>query len=358
MYNESLSSLYKSKQMNKKERFYRVLKREKLDRLPVQLDFSPKALDKVAKNWGIDNKEEELLDFLGNHIVYAYMDDVYNKIKIRENFDKRILYDEWGIGWDTQQEGLFIADHPLDNIENYQHYKFPELDKKDLFKSAKKKIEKYSNDYIVCSYHVLCLFERAWSLRGLENFMIDMMSRSNFVNDLLDRITGYQIKVAEKYVELGVTCARTGDDYGGQSSMLFSPELWRKLFKPRLEKIWDVYKKADIPVILHSCGNVEPIIPDLIEMGLDVLHPLQPEAMSVEELSQKYGKDLSFYGGLSIQKVLPLGSPEDVKEDVKKCIEVLGKNNGYIIGPANSITSDVPLKNIEALISSIDKYNV
>jgi len=343
--------------MNKRERFFKALKHENLDRFPVQLDISPKALDKITEVLSLKKSQKETLDLFGNHIIYAYLDDVYGRIRRRSSFKGKIVYGKWGLGWDTQQEGLFIADHPLADLNKFKDYSFPDPNDDKLLITAKKIIEKYSNEYIICSYHVLCLFERAWALRGLENFMIDMVTNRYFVEELLDKITDYQVRIAERYVELGIDCGRTGDDYGAQNGLMFSPNLWRNLFKPRLKRIWEVYQKAGIPVMHHSCGDIRAIIPDMIEMGLDILNPIQPEAMPFEELG-KYSKNIVFYGGLSIQKVLPYGTEDDVKQNVKRCIELLGKDNGYIIAPANAITSDVPMKNIKALLEGIKEYSI
>ncbi|MTI60434.1 MAG: hypothetical protein FH762_10775 [Firmicutes bacterium] len=342
--------------MNRKERFFKAVKHEEIDRLPVQLDLSPKAIDKITNAVNLENNELSFLEFFGNHIVYAYLDDVYGKIKKRTDFKEKIIYDEWGIGWDVEQEGTFLAVHPLADLDKYKNYLIPDPNDDELLVTAKDKVNNYSDDYVVCSYQVLCLFEKAWALRGLENFMMDMLTNVGFVEDLLDKITDYQVRIAERYVEIGIDCGRTGDDYGGQSGLMFSPDLWRKLIKPRLKKIWKVYKSADIPVMHHSCGDVRSIIPDMIEMGLDILNPIQPEAMPLEELIQ-YSSDLTFYGGLSMQHVLPFGSTEEVKQEVKNAVQLLGKNNAYIIAPSNTINSDVPIENVKALLEGIEEYN-
>ena len=136
-----------------------------------------------------------------------------------------------------------------------------------LWMGLKATIAKYGDDYFVTSYQRWLLFERACWLRGVENFLTDMIVDRPFAEWLLDRITEYQVEVARKYIEIGIDCGRTGDDWGSQMGMLFSPDLWRGLIKPRLKKVWDVYHDAGLPVIHHSCGDIRPIIPDLIELG-------------------------------------------------------------------------------------------
>jgi uroporphyrinogen decarboxylase len=222
---------------------------------------------------------------------------------------------------------------------------------------AKAIVPAYSHSHIVCSYQVTALFERAYAVRDYENFLCDMMVEEDFANELLDKIADYGVNVAKQYVACGVTCGRVGDDYGTQNGMLFSPEIWREMLKPRLKRIIDVYKENGLPVILHSCGDIRPIIPDLIEIGVDVLNPVQPEAMPIEELAENYGKELTFYGGISTQRVLPNGTEEEIYDEVRRVISVLGKHNGYVVSTGIAITSDVPMENVKALIRSIAELN-
>ena len=135
-----------------------------------------------------------------------------------------------------------------------------------------------------------------------------------------------------------------------------SPEMFRKFFKKRYKKMWEVYKDKNLPIFHHSCGNIIKIISDLIEIGLDVLNPIQPEAMSPDELSKKFGRRLSFFGGISTQKTLPFGTPQDVKNEVINRIKVLGKNNGYIISPSHEVTSDCKDENFIMLIKILEDY--
>ncbi|MBC7217256.1 MAG: uroporphyrinogen-III decarboxylase-like protein, partial [Candidatus Caldatribacterium sp.] len=131
---------------------------------------------------------------------------------------------------------------------------------------------------------------------------------------------------------------------------------WRRLFKPRLEKIWRVYRESGVVVMHHSCGDVRLVIEDMLDIGLQVLHPVQPHAMSLEELAQKFGERLVFHGGIDTQRLLPFGTPQEVKEAVQRCIETLGKHRKYIIAPSQEIMNEVPTENILALVEAIREY--
>lgn len=340
-----------------KQRMLNAIQRKSEGRHPVQIDLTPLALDRLFSYLNQPRKgEEELLDFFDNSIVYAYLNDPFGKLragKVKENE----MFDEWAIGWSGTSEGTFFTHHPLENMDNYKSYEFPDPNAPRLMDHAEDCVARYGDRYMVTSYQVICLFERAWALRGFENFLTDMIIDEDFAEELLEKITDYQVTVAQRYVKAGVACGRTGDDYGMQTGMLMRPEVWRKMIKPKIKRIWDVYHNAGLPVIHHSCGNVLEIIPDFIEMGLDVLNNCQFEAMAPESLSP-FGEHLTFYGGLAAQSVLPCGTPEEVRQNVRRCIEVLGANNGYIVSPGIALTSDVPNENIEAMISAIKEFNV
>jgi uroporphyrinogen decarboxylase len=180
---------------------------------------------------------------------------------------------------------------------------------------------------------------------------MDLADRPRWVEDLLERITDIQLRLARRFLELGVDGGYFGDDYGAQRGMLFAPATWRALFKPRLARLFSVFCQAGRPVILHSDGDIWPILPDLVDMGLTCLNPVQPEVLGHERLYREYGKRLSFYGGISTQTVLPAGSPRAVEEAAAACARELAPDgSGLILGPSHRMQSDIPLENVEAML--------
>jgi len=199
----------------------------------------------------------------------------------------------------------------------------------------------------------MCLFERAWSLRGFDAFLMDMLDETEWGEDLLERITQIQIALAKRFVALGVDGGYFGDDYGAQRGMLFSPELWRKLFKPRLARMFAVFRDAGLPVILHSDGDNWEIMPDLVEIGLTCYNPVQPEVLEHKRLEREFGNKLSFYGGISTQTVMPFGTPDEVREATRACIRDLAPGGtGLILGPSHRMQSDIPAQNVEAMLEA------
>lgn len=342
-------------EMTRKERMLAAIRRQPHDRVPTEIDFSPKMLDVVCKHYGAPCRgEEELLPWMDNHLVYCFINDAFGMQRKRILGGGKIAYDNWGCGFDISQEGNCQVVHPLEDDDAILTYEFPDPNAPGLLDWAEEAIPKYKNDYLVCSYQVTCLIERASALRGFENFLCDMVADEEFADELLDKIADYQVGMAKRYIRAGVECGRVGDDYGSQKGMLIDPNLWRRLVKPKLARVVRTYKDAGIPVILHSCGDIRPIIPDIIEIGIDVLNNVQPEAMPREDLEQYRGK-ITFYGGISTQQVLPHGTEEDIYNEVKACYDAYGPGDGLLLSTGISVMSDVPMKNLNALMRAFNE---
>ena len=154
----------------------------------------------------------------------------------------------------------------------------------------------------------------------------------------------------------GVDGGYFGDDYGAQRSLLFSPKLWRQMIKPRLARMFAVFRQAGLPVILHSDGDIWPILPDLVDIGLTCLNPVQPEVLNHERLFREFGKHLSFYGGISTQEVLPKVSPAEVRAATLACVRELAPDGtGLILGPSHRMQSDIPAVNVAAMLEAFPK---
>ncbi len=185
--------------------------------------------------------------------------------------------------------------------------------------------------------------------------MISTITEPEKLEVLLDIITGYQKQLTRSILESGCKGVRFTDDWGIQTSLFISPELWRKYIKPRMKILFDIVKEYNGLVFQHSCGHMEEIVQDLIEIGCDVLDPFQPGANDIFRLKEEFGSRLSFMGGLDTQSYLSFGSPEEVKHEVKKVLTIMGKEGGYIAAPSHTIT--IPEKNRIAMIDAIDEIN-
>jgi len=271
--------------------------------------------------------------------------------------DDRYIYDNFHVVWLKNVDGIRDVVNPGKGNPDLDAFPWPRADVPGLFDHVLDGLAQHKNEYYVVGLQHLGLFERSWLFLGYENLMEKLAADITYVEELMDRILEFHVGLAHCFVELGVVDAvRTGDDYGTQKNLQFSPNMWRRLIKPRLAKIWEIYRNAGITIMHHSCGNIEAVIPDLIELGLEVLHPVQPLAMSIERLAEKFGKQIAFHGGIDTQQLLPFGIPGEVSAAMKHCVETLGANGRYIIAPSQEIMNDVPIENIKALVDGIKKY--
>ena len=195
------------------------------------------------------------------------------------------------------------------------------------------------------------LWERATFMRGMEALLADVVLHPGFVASLLENLTEYILHtMAILFERFDFEAIAVSDDYGTQRAMVISPGHWRYFIRPCLARIYGLAKTHGRTVFHHSCGNNVPIIGDLIDLGLDILHPIQPEAMDVEFLKREFGRQLTFCGGISTQHLLVEGTPEEVRREVRRLKAVMGRGGGYILEPGITIQADVPLGNMVAMM--------
>ena len=188
-------------------------------------------------------------------------------------------------------------------------------------------------------------FEKAYFARGIENFLADMAGEPKYAKSLLDMIIRKNIvNISE------IDGILLGSDWGSQKSLLMSPDVWHEMIAPGEQREYDLIHEGGKDVWVHSCGNVEAIMGDLVKMGVDVMNPVQPECMDLVKIKRLHGDKLTFWGGVSTQQTLPYGTPDQVRAEVSQVVDILGAGGGYILAPAQSIQSDVPYENACAMI--------
>jgi len=204
---------------------------------------------------------------------------------------------------------------------------------------------------------VTTVFETAWALRGYERALMDLVVNPELIEAVFDIPFNYHLTAAKKLVEMGVDMIWIGDDVGAQNRMLISPDTWHRFFKPRLATFISTLKRINpaIKVAYHSDGNIYPIIPELVEIGLDILNPIQPRSMDPEKVKRQYGDRLCFWGSIDEQHTLPFGTSAEVEKEVITRLKTLGKNGGLIIGPTHHVQLDTPLENLWAMVNTITK---
>jgi uroporphyrinogen decarboxylase len=272
---------------------------------------------------------------------------------------------EWGImGVPGKLAHFEHMLHPMEQFESPEEilaYPFPDFNESYRWNGFEAKVAALkNNDLIAIAFMQMTIFEIAWYLRGMENFMIDLMDNRAFAETLLDAIMNIRIGMAEKYARAGIDILMLGDDVSTQIEMMMDPGLWREVLKPRMIKVINAAKgvKPDILIFYHGDGNLQAIIPDLIEIGVAVLNPVQPECMDPVVIKERYGDRLSFWGTIGTQTTLPFGTPADVETAVRRNIETVGKGGGLLLAPTHMVEPEVPWENIEAFLGAIKKYGV
>jgi len=376
--------------LTKEERVLRVIRGQEVDYLPSQITFSDRTRDRqIADVLGLDGPEA-LEDYLENHLhlTLSMHDKPLFYRNDREEMDRletmgfcgtdwehKAVYDAWGLGVTVDSDGFFPCHHPLQGKttpEIAEHmppgvvreamfqpieqavktYRPPSLDRPGLFDEMAAELKKYSGDFLVIPSGYMGTYERSYHLMGFAEFMLCLHTKPGVVHELLDLVTEYKVAVAQRVVAMGFKVAHHGDDLGTQYGPMMSHEMFREFILPRLDRAWQPYRDAGLPIILHSCGDITAFLPELLEIGLRVLEPVQP-CMDLAYLKREFGKDLVFWGGIETQNLLPFGKPEQVKQMARETIRTLGKGGGHIIAPSQEVMNDVPIDNVKALVETI-----
>jgi uroporphyrinogen decarboxylase len=320
---------------------------EPVDRLPTQINYTAAMGQRLAAHLGVPLAE--LPDRLGNHFLRV---DISHER--RESADGRTIFDSWGVGFDAEEEGYFAGVNPLAETKDLDAFPWPDPHAPGLLDGAKEAMDRDGGQHFVAPNFGFALFERAWTLRGFDTFLLEMALDPIYAEDLLERITEIQLVLIHSFLDLGVDGGYFGDDYGAQENMLFSPMMWRRMIKPRLARMFAPFREAGLPVLMHSDGQIADILPDLVEIGLTAYNPVQPEVVDHDWLSSTFGQRLAYYGGISTQTVLPQGRPEDVRQAVSGCVATLAPDNtGLLLAPSHRMMSDIPLTNIDALLQAL-----
>jgi uroporphyrinogen decarboxylase len=363
--------------MNSKKRVLHAFgKKEGLpDRVPIQFDLCRQLIDSFGKDLGIkphySNSYYEDLTYrisaneirtkLGSDVVVVggTVADGFVPNVIRDN----ITSNEFGMHMKPTELYVEVVKPPLNEVETVEQikaYDFPDPYAKGRFDDAKRNIDKYGKDYFIIGDVELSIFELAWQLTGLEKYMIDMTYEEEWVEALNDRVEQWTEGLSIQLAKAGVDALWFGEDLGSQTSILISPDIWRKMFKPRYIRLFEKIRKInpDIMIIMHSDGAVAPLINDFIEMGIDVYNPVQPNVpgSDPQELKDKYGGRIYFFGGIDQQNLLPEGNVEKIRQEIKYRAEVLGRSGGYLLAPAHIIQADVSKETVLEMIKTAKDY--
>jgi uroporphyrinogen decarboxylase len=315
--------------------------------VPWSMGFTKEAKEKLQEYYGCDDLDVPLQ----NHLLLLGSDMGF----FTDLGDNR-MRDVYGVVWDRSVdkdigcvEGCVL---PKPTLAGYQ---FPDPLDRRFFADISETIERFPHRCRVFQMG-FSLYERAWTLRGMANLMIDFHDHPQFAHELLETIADYEVAQVREALKHDIDAVLFGDDWGQQHGLQMGPRLWREFILPQLKRMFAAVREAGRFVFLHSCGDVDELFDELIDAGLNCFNPFQPEVMDVYSLLPRYRGRLAFHGGLSTQKVLPFSTADDVRRETRRLLE-LGRDGGYILAPAHDVEGDVPLENMLAMIETVQSQD-
>jgi len=301
--------------------------------------------------------------------LYAYQDALWDRYGSR---DMRMLRREGKLGnrnalyYSMGNHVCFLENFPwwdwADLPPEYRAWEAPErlpdirdFGSYEVFEASVSNLREYTDAYVLVEIWTSD-FEKAYNARGIENFLADMAGEPEFARELLDFITKKNMQMLEQILQTpGIDGVLLGNDWGSQRDLLMSPACWKDLLAPGAKLEYDRIHRAGLDVWVHSCGDIRKILPELVNMKADVLNPIQPECMDIFALKDTYGDKLTFWGGISTQQTLPMGTPEQVRDETLRVTEYMARDGGYLIAAAQGIQSDVPFENLCTLVDTANE---
>jgi uroporphyrinogen decarboxylase len=338
--------------MTPKQRVHAALRREPVDRVPVFMWFHPETRVLLANLLEVPPAEVDTV--MGNDVRMTWVNNNYAMEGIVHQRDGQGHVDFWGIHWVKQGPYNQAVRFPLQQAthEEVRQYQFP-TDQKEFLLSRMEPVAASAEEYFIGCDVSPCVFEMYWRLRGLEQTLAEMAAEPELTGRMFSRCADFAVEMSQQ------ACRRfpldwlwSGDDVASQRSLLMSPRAWRDLIKTHQKRVFDVGKAHGLWVAHHCCGALRPIIPDLIEMGLDVLNPVQCNCPGMEplELKREFGSELAFMGGVDTQGVLPNGTVDDVRRATRRLIDgMTADGGGYILAASHTIPPETPVDNVFAM---------
>ena len=289
---------------------------------------------------------EQFDSHAGNHILKCGFDR-------GETIAPGLFKDEFGVVWERPaNEDIGMMQSLLLSEPYLGEFELPFVDEKYIKQQCEAAM-KFAGDRFTFVRLPSTMFERAWSLRGFDNMLMDLITEPEFSTKLLTMITDRCIEILKIALEYPFDGVYLADDFGTQKGLLISPNTWENMFRPQYKRLLDFVKSKGRITCLHSCGNIYTILGQLIDIGLDIYQTVQPEIYDLEKLKKNFGMDLTFYGAISTQRVLPFGTTQELRDTVRRTLDILGKNGGFIAAPTHKIPPDTKPENISVLIEEL-----
>lgn len=340
--------------MTRREAVINALNHKETYPVPYHMDFTQQALERLIEY----TKDPDIESKLGTYLYYKQYWGWPTEIPGKPGYFR----DEFGVEWNRNgaDKDIGLPDENLIEDLEDTDYVFPTCDEARLRKECEEMTrDKVKDDRFIMYGFGFLMFERAWSIMGMENILCSMITCPEETEDFFEKIGDYYCHLLDIALEYDFDGIYFGDDWGQQHGLIMGVEHWRHYIKPQMARLYKKVKDKGLYVMQHSCGDCHELFPDLIEIGLDCYQTFQPEVYDIAKIKELYGDKLSFWGGISTQQILPFVTPEEVKKETIRIYDTLHKNGGQIIAPTHALAFDVPPENIMAMyevFSNQDKY--
>lgn len=329
--------------MTPRDRIVAAIEHRETEYVPYIIPMDPDVIGRLNEHYGSEDWRKRIQSF-------------FQAVGVNwgtERMGSGRWTDAFGVVWeDAPGAGAWHSvDVPL-KAPTLEGYAFPELLPDDELDRMREVFSGPHDRYRLVSLGML-FFERAWALRGMEDILMDFRLHPEFAHELFERLMQMHLDLVDRLAELPIDAIRFGDDFGGQHGLIMGTPIWREFLKPRLAKMYDRTHEHGLDVYIHSCGDNSAIIEDLIEIGVDVFNPFQPEAQDVYAMNRHVGDRITFEGGIGTQELLPKATPEAIRAEIQRLCEEIGRGGGFIISPTKPIMPDVPTENAVACVEAI-----
>ncbi len=336
--------------MTRREAVICALRHEEPPCLPYHVEFTSQEAERMTAATGDSDYASKCGSFLHYMQYWGYPTE-------KERGSERFT-DDFGVTWNRSgvDRDIGVIDDPVIGEPDLSLYPTPFLNEARIRSECERLLAAREDRFCFAGIG-FSLFERLWSYTGMEDALVYMIAEPAFTHALLDRILDFNLRVIDILNDYPFDAVYFGDDWGQQRGMIMGPALWREFLKPRLAEMYRRAKKNGKFVIQHSCGDIEAVFPDLIEIGLDCYQTVQPEIYDLPSIKRKYGDRLAFWGAISTQKDLPVRTPDELREIIRRTAEIMRPGGGYILAPTHAVPQDVPPENVEAMLTEFRRIS-
>jgi len=329
--------------MNRRTIVIDALSHKATSPVPYTIDLTTQSRDRLVAYMG----NSTVADNLGSFMEGADCGGRFENVAGRPGYFRDIFGVVWNRNGADKDIGV-IDGFVIEDPEN-DHYKFPVIDIAEFRRNLQRLEDKKTDQFKFANFG-FSMFERCWTLMGMENVLTYMITCPDALEKFFDRICDFWIPLIDIALEYNIDAVEFGDDWGQQHGTIMGPDYWRRFIKPRMKRLYERVKGKGKYVLQHSCGDCHELFPDLIEIGLDCYQTFQPEIYDIKKMKETYGRDLSFWGAISTQQCLPRMNAEQVQQEIIRIARILSVNGGYILAPTHSVPGDVKPENILAML--------